>query len=169
MMKTVVLWGTAIIVGCGVLAPPARADDKSEIKSVIRQVATAFKKKDIKLLMATSTDDFSMKSHGQTMKGKQAEDMMKAQFAMIKSMDEVTMKCDKITVKGKTAEALCSSKTSAVLVDPKGQMGAAGATHKMVSTGTSKIDLVKGQKGWKIKHVEDLTENTTIDGKKMDM
>ena len=48
-------------------------------------------------------------------------------------------------------------------------MGKAGATHKMVSTGTSKVDLVKGKKGWKIKHVEDLTDNTTLDGKKMEM
>src|ERR1043165_9707199 len=109
-MKRGISWGSGIILACGVLAPAARADDKSEIRAVINQVATAFKKKDLKMLMATSTDDFSIKSHGQTMKGKQAEEMMKEQFAMIKSMDESTMKCDKINVKGNTAEAICSSK-----------------------------------------------------------
>lgn len=168
-MKRPILFGAAMLVACAVMAPSAQADDTSEIKAVIGEVATAFKKKDIKMLMATSTEDFSLKQHGQIIKGKQAEAMMKEQFAMIKSMDVSTMKCDKIKITGKTAEALCSSKTSATLVDAKGQMGKPGATHKMVSTGTSKVDLVKGAKGWKIKYVEDLTDNTTLDGKKMEM
>jgi ketosteroid isomerase-like protein len=167
-MKRSVLMCVGIILTMCALAPGARADDKSEIRAVIGQVTSAMKKKDIKALMATGTDDFSTKmSNGQTLTGKQAEAMMKEQFAMMKSIDEVTMKCDKITVKGKSAEVLCSSKMSAVLVDAKGQMGKAGAKHKMVSTGTSKVDLVKGKKGWKVKYVEDLTENTTMDGKKM--
>jgi ketosteroid isomerase-like protein len=169
-MKVFVSMVAAIAFSASVLAPAARADDKSEIRAVIAQVESAFKNKDVKALVATSTDDFSTKMiNGQTLKGKQAEEMMKEQFASIKSVSNVKMACGKITVKGKTATTVCSSSMSAVMVDPKGQMGKAGATHKMVSTGTSKVDLVKGKKGWKVKYVEDLTENTTIDGKKMPM
>lgn len=147
-------------------AAVARADDKSEIRSLYAKARQAFMKRDVNGVIALGTADFSEKEKdGKVFTADQSKQMMEQQFAMIKSVKSCTMKADKITVKGKSATVVSSFSMLATMVDKMGQMGPKGNVHTMKDSGTSKDTLVKTPQGWKMKTRETLSESAALDGK----
>ena len=118
--------------------------------------------------MVTAEDFTHKTASGQVMNGKQAEAMLKEEFASTKSVKEMVMTPGDITVKGNEATTISNGKFTGVIVDAKGELGKKGATHTLSESGTSRITLAKKNGAWKVKSVEGLKETMTLDGKPFD-
>jgi len=158
-IRAVLLTALALLSAGGLTA---RADDKKDIKAVYVKVVNAMKAKDLKAVFATGTQDFSYTENGKTMSGDELSNMMQQQFQMIKGTPKVKMNVVSCKITGAMAEVV-STDASEMMIS-----GEDGKTHKLVSTGKSKDELVKTDKGWLMKSVTILSSAMTLDGKPYD-
>jgi ketosteroid isomerase-like protein len=163
-VKTRSILAAAGLFAFGATALPARADDaavRKQLEAQYAKLATAFKKKNVNGVMAIGTSDFSMKEpNGTVSDAKASAEGIKQMFAGVKSFNKVEMKIQKLTVKGNQAVA-----TSTYLYDSQTPAPPKGKSHRMVQKGLSKDTWVKAGNTWKVRVVEMLNGEMSMDGK----
>jgi ketosteroid isomerase-like protein len=166
-VKTRSILAVAGLFAFGATALPVRADDaavRKQLNGQYAKLAAAFKSKNANAVMALGTPDFSMKErNGVVSDAKASTEGIKQMFAMVKSFNRVDMKIHKLAVKGNQAVA-----TTTYVYDSQTPPDPKGKSHRMVSKGLTKDTWVKAGSTWKVRSVEMLKDEMTMDGKKID-
>jgi ketosteroid isomerase-like protein len=126
-----------------------------------------FKAKDLKGFMSMYADDYKGKGmDGKPTDKKATEAEMKQAMANTKTVKSSRYSIDKLTVKGNTATIEGTMALDMDVVDPDGQMGPKGATHRMHMVMKTRDVDVKSGGAWKTKSSEPLPGSMTmVDGK----
>jgi ketosteroid isomerase-like protein len=150
-----------LLLGC--MAVVSLADDAAVRKALqarYEQFSAAFKRKDVKAVLALGTPDFTWKlADGRVLNARASEKAMQEQLGEVKAVHSMTTRIDKLQVEGLTATVWTTGTVQATVA------GEAGKTHKLVSTGKSKDVWVNKGGKWLIKRVEDFSQSMTIDGR----
>lgn len=138
-------------------------DAKSDFQKLYTKAANAMKSKNVTVLFGMTTPDFTYKSkEGMTMKRKEVEAQMKAQFSMLKSVTTSTMTVKSATVTGNKATVVATGVFEGKIANPQ--------TKKDVvvkSISETKDTWIKGKSGWKLQSIVTVKETTTMDGKEI--
>jgi len=143
------------------LAASAQADDKAVRKALepmYAKMEQAFKKRDIKAVMALTAPGFTGKSGKETVPAEEVQMQLGMQFAMLKVMKSAKMRIAKLTVKGDKAVVVNRYAFSGVIEPQK------GTTVKMADSGITRDTWTKTAKGWRLLQLETVKSNPTLNG-----
>ncbi len=149
----------AVLLPLGLVAHAQKSEEQA-IKTAYSTADAYYRKKDAGKLMKMLAPDVSYKEvSGKTMNYKEMDAMMRQQMGMIQSIDTFKTTVKKLTVNGKMALAETSMTMKGKIKDPQGKM------HTISSLSTTRDTWTKTAQGWRIKHIDTITDKSMMDGK----
>lgn len=134
------------------------AADRAAIKALYVRMAKAMKERDARATQSVMTDVSTI--DGKTMTVKQSMAMMKSVLAQMTKVNACKYEVKTCEISGKTAKVTEDYSVSFEMMEK-------GKLHKMISKGTNSDTLIKTRKGWRIKTITTMHDETTMDGKKI--
>jgi hypothetical protein len=150
----------ALALAGSLFAGIAHADEaaiRKEMAAGFNDSVVAWKRKDAKAFMSMFALDFKgldMAGKVQTYNSMAAE--VQSEMAMTRSVDKASLSIEKVKAKGNTVVMDSVMTMALTVVDSKGEMGRAGATHRLEVSEHSHETWVKSGKRWKLKSSEPL-------------
>lgn len=157
----------ALTVAAGVRAQDSTAAARREIEASYNQISAAFKQKDAQAIFALTTPDFQVKTpNGRTLNRAAALQNLQSNFDTIHAIRDDRYRVQKVTLKGATAVVLVTERSAVTFMDSRGEFGAVGKTHEVVSTTDYRDTWVKqAEGGWRQRRSEIRDVRVTLDGK----
>src|SRR5262249_12712192 len=141
----------------GSATPGGANGTRRELEAGYARASDAMKRKNVRPLIEMTTPDFSQQLlNGQTIPRDRLETTFAEWSAMVKSVDDYSVKIDAINVDGDKAVALTTSTIATTFNDP------GGATHRGVSTASTRDTWIRTPNGWLMDRSENLSERTTV-------
>lgn len=156
-MKRLVL---VCLAGLAAIPPYAalagQMSDNEAIKILYVRMRKAMKDRDAKTIQSLMTDVSTV--DGKTMTVKESMAVMESVLKRMKKVNEYKTEIKSCEISGKTAKLTVDYLLSAVMIQK-------GKPHDLVSKGTNTETLVKTPRGWRLKTVTTVKDETTMDGK----
>lgn len=159
-MKLTRLIPLLVIFGAAVAATAQNA----ELKACYDKLRKCMMSKDVNGMFAMCSPDMTWTEGGKTTKQADLRKEIEMQFKSTQKYDELTFKLSKVTIKGNTAVVVCDNSVKATVLPPGSKK-----TSMIVSKSTSIDTWVKGKHGWMVKSVVVQKNDTTVDGKPVNM
>jgi ketosteroid isomerase-like protein len=132
-------------------APDDTATVKKQIDAGISKMLAAFKKHDIKGVMAIAADDYEgVDETGKKVNKAQMEKQMKQYMAETQKINSMAETVSGLKVKGNTATGKTTFNLDAVITDSQGMMGPKGKTHAMKVEEYDNVTWTKSGGKWLI-------------------
>jgi hypothetical protein len=153
------------------LAPaPARADARSELQALYNRGLQSYRKGNPDFLINLQTPDFTMKlPDGRTINRRQANAQIRNSIQAFKKLQPgrkpPTIDTRVLGVASRGNQAVATVASSATFSTKDAQ----GKSHTIRSVSTERHTWVKTPKGWRVRRVEALKTNTTVNGKPVGM
>lgn len=151
----------------GARAQDATAAARREIEAGYAAMSAAFKREDAEGVLAPATSNFEVRAPGgRTLSREAARQNLQNNFDTIRTVRENRYNIQKVTLRSGSAVVLVNERSAVVFMDSRGEFGAVGKTHDVVSATDYRDTWVKEQDGaWRLRRSEILATRLTLNGK----
>jgi ketosteroid isomerase-like protein len=167
MRKRFLVFLAALTVAAGARAQDSTAAARREIEAGYNQISAAFKREDADAMLALTTPDFQVKTpNGRTLNRAAALQNLQSNFDTIHAIRDDRYRIQKVALKGASAVVLVTERSAVAFMDSRGEFGAVGKTHEVVSTTDYRDTWVKQTDGgWRQRRSEIRDVRVTLDGR----